>query len=271
MLTVCPECKYRLNPAAKACPNCGATAGRPVRTFAGIALFGVIAAGTVGFDQGFGQGGPSAGTEASVALLQPPSRSVAGDGVPPFGTSDSAPRKPLSPLKAEVLARVGLKDMRWQRDADGRAMLLTAGVANESWFDVKNVEVTCAQYSGQGKKAFSNRRIVDGVVVKAGGQFALVSYHLGPVDPATTGVECHVSDAGLVGIWPRWVADNEPNAPETVKELQRRLASRGLYAGEIDGVVGPKTKAAVEKFEAQQDALHPAPASAHLGGRLALD
>lgn len=236
--------------------------------FAGIALFGVIAAGTIGF----GQAGPSAGTDPSVALLMPAERLVAADRETPFSVPNAAPSGANSPLKAEALARIRLKGMQWQRDAAGSIIMLTADVTNESWFDVKDVEVTCAQYSGQGRKAFSNRRTVDGVIVKAGGRCSLVSYHMGRVDPGTTGVECHVSDAALVGMWPGWIADNEPNAPETIKEMQRRLASRGFYIGEVDGVIGPQTRAAIEKFEAyQQQALDPATANTSLSGRLSLD
>lgn len=236
--------------------------------FAGIALFGVIAAGTIGF----GQGGPSAGTDTSVALLMPADRPIAVDRETPFSASNPAPSRANSPLKAEVLARIRLKDMHWQRDAAGGIMMLTADVTNESWFDVKDVEVTCVQYSGQGRKAFSNRRTVDGVIVKAGGRFSLVSYHMGRVDPGTTGAECQVSDAALVGMWPGWIADNEPNAPETIKEMQRRLASRGFYMGEIDGIIGPQTRAAIEKFEAtQQESLDPATVNAGLSSRLSLD
>lgn len=268
VLTVCPDCKYPLEPAANTCLNCGARAAKPVRMFAGIALFGVIAAVTIGF----GQSGPSAGTDASVALLMPAERPVAADRATLFSVPNAAPAGANSPLKAEVLARIRLKDMQWQRDIDSGIMMLTADVTNESWFDVKDVEVTCVQYSGQGRKAFSNWRAVDGVIVKAGGRFSLVSYHMGPVNPGTTGAECHMSDAALVGMWPGWIADNEPNAPETIKEMQRRLAARGFYIGEIDGIIGPQTRAAIEKFEAhQQQSLDPVIANASLSGRLSLD
>ena len=35
----------------------------------------------------------------------------------------------------------------------------------------------------------------------------------------------------------------------TVKEIQSALKNAGLYAGEVDGKIGPKTKAAIEEFQ----------------------
>jgi peptidoglycan hydrolase-like protein with peptidoglycan-binding domain len=39
---------------------------------------------------------------------------------------------------------------------------------------------------------------------------------------------------------------------ETIKQVQRGLASRGLYQGKIDGVAGLKTEAALRNFQVQQ-------------------
>jgi peptidoglycan hydrolase-like protein with peptidoglycan-binding domain len=39
---------------------------------------------------------------------------------------------------------------------------------------------------------------------------------------------------------------------DQVKELQRELASRGFYQGNIDGVAGAKTRAALRNFQVQQ-------------------
>lgn len=39
----------------------------------------------------------------------------------------------------------------------------------------------------------------------------------------------------------------------TVKEIQQALTNAGLYEGEIDGVSGPKTKQAIEDFQAQNN------------------
>lgn len=36
---------------------------------------------------------------------------------------------------------------------------------------------------------------------------------------------------------------------KTLKEIQRKLAAYGFYTGKIDGIAGPKTKAAVEGFQ----------------------
>jgi hypothetical protein len=35
----------------------------------------------------------------------------------------------------------------------------------------------------------------------------------------------------------------------TVKEIQLALKNAGFYAGEVDGKIGPKTKAAIEEFQ----------------------
>lgn len=39
---------------------------------------------------------------------------------------------------------------------------------------------------------------------------------------------------------------------EQIKQLQRELAARGLYQGGVDGIVGPKTRAALRNFQVQQ-------------------
>src|SRR5690606_12416870 len=47
-------------------------------------------------------------------------------------------------------------------------------------------------------------------------------------------------------------ADEEQMTPDKVKELQIKLRDAGLYTGEIDGQMGPNTRAARQQFEAQE-------------------
>jgi peptidoglycan hydrolase-like protein with peptidoglycan-binding domain len=40
-----------------------------------------------------------------------------------------------------------------------------------------------------------------------------------------------------------------PQLPYTNQDVQRALKAAGVYAGAIDGKIGPKTKAAIEEFQ----------------------
>lgn len=50
---------------------------------------------------------------------------------------------------------------------------------------------------------------------------------------------------------PRHYSLSQANS-EQIEEVQRKLADRGLYSGQIDGIVGPRTRAALTQFHAQQ-------------------
>src|SRR5690606_20426071 len=43
---------------------------------------------------------------------------------------------------------------------------------------------------------------------------------------------------------------NEANTKENVKDVQSALSAHGLAVGSIDGVIGPKTRAALRDFQA---------------------
>jgi peptidoglycan hydrolase-like protein with peptidoglycan-binding domain len=78
----------------------------------------------------------------------------------------------------------------------------------------------------------------------------------GSADPtgATRGQPGQASDDSQAA------ADTEPAeglaledlSPEQVKELQRSLEERGQYSARIDGIVGPKTRAALRNYQQQQ-------------------
>jgi len=42
-------------------------------------------------------------------------------------------------------------------------------------------------------------------------------------------------------------------APPTAKDIQQALKNAGLYTAAVDGVIGPKTKKAIEEFQAQNN------------------
>jgi peptidoglycan hydrolase-like protein with peptidoglycan-binding domain len=44
-------------------------------------------------------------------------------------------------------------------------------------------------------------------------------------------------------------------SPEQVQDLQQRLQELGHYRGEVDGLVGPQTRAALQAFFQQQAQL----------------
>jgi peptidoglycan hydrolase-like protein with peptidoglycan-binding domain len=66
-----------------------------------------------------------------------------------------------------------------------------------------------------------------------------------PVAAATTAV----TDAAAAAV--QQVAAGTPVEKPTPQQIQQALKNAGLYAGKIDGSLGPKTKKAIEEFQSQ--------------------
>ncbi len=65
----------------------------------------------------------------------------------------------------------------------------------------------------------------------------------------------HLADR-LMGFGPiqqSWPTDEQPLARSERKELQQLLADMGFLRGEIDGIIGPQTQAAVREFQRSRD------------------
>jgi peptidoglycan hydrolase-like protein with peptidoglycan-binding domain len=54
----------------------------------------------------------------------------------------------------------------------------------------------------------------------------------------------------------------------TVKSIQQRLRQRGWYAGPIDGIAGPKTTAAIRRYQQEQHLLVDGQPSAGLAAHI---
>jgi peptidoglycan hydrolase-like protein with peptidoglycan-binding domain len=68
---------------------------------------------------------------------------------------------------------------------------------------------------------------------------------------AGTPVASEAQPTGAVALEPA----NQPVVSEkpTIESIQQALKNAGLYSGKIDGVLGPKTKKAIETFQAKNN------------------
>jgi len=65
----------------------------------------------------------------------------------------------------------------------------------------------------------------------------------------------HLADR-LMGFGPiqqSWPTNEQPLARSERKELQQLLADMGFLRGEIDGIIGPQTQAALREFQQSRD------------------
>lgn len=67
-------------------------------------------------------------------------------------------------------------------------------------------------------------------------------------EPAQAAVVTNVTSREAVASGPSEVSDKPTN-----EQIQQALKNAGLYAGSIDGVLGKKTKKAIEDFQSQND------------------
>ena len=82
---------------------------------------------------------------------------------------------------------------------------------------------------------------------------------LNPAETSASGLQAApapISSAPASGITPGEAAKSEEPGQEyqpNEKEIQQALKNAGLYEGEIDGKIGPKTKKAIEDFQTKNN------------------
>jgi peptidoglycan hydrolase-like protein with peptidoglycan-binding domain len=94
----------------------------------------------------------------------------------------------------------------------------------------------------------ATKLLVTGSALVAGIAFSGISRAEGDKSARATGEDMDAKSAQTA----RPTSGISTLSQEQVKDLQRELASRGLYQGNIDGVPGPKTDAALRNFQTQQ-------------------
>jgi len=70
-----------------------------------------------------------------------------------------------------------------------------------------------------------------------------------PVASQVAAATTAVTDAATAAV--EQVASSTPIEKPTPQQIQQALKNVGLYAGKVDGSLGPKTKKAIEEFQAQ--------------------
>ena len=75
--------------------------------------------------------------------------------------------------------------------------------------------------------------------------------NVAPAQPGMSSVPETILESG--SIEPQKVENSEGFFMPSQKEIQQALKNSGLYNGEIDGKIGPKTKASIEEFQAKNN------------------
>jgi peptidoglycan hydrolase-like protein with peptidoglycan-binding domain len=94
----------------------------------------------------------------------------------------------------------------------------------------------------------ATKRLLTGSALVAAIAFSSVSHAEGDKSARASGEEMDAKSDPAA----RQTSGISALSQEQVKELQRELATRGLYQGNIDGVAGAKTEAALRNFQTQQ-------------------
>jgi peptidoglycan hydrolase-like protein with peptidoglycan-binding domain len=110
----------------------------------------------------------------------------------------------------------------------------------------------------------------------AGAAMTAVTEPVAPVATPMAAATTAVTEAASAAV--EQVAAAAPTENPTPQQIQQALKNMGLYAGKIDGSLGPKTKKAIEEFQSR-NGLNPdgkvgpktwAKLGAHLSGPVAV-
>jgi hypothetical protein len=123
-------------------------------------------------------------------------------------------RRPLSHWRAEGIKRLDGKPLSGE---DNAALLLPAGVRGPAFLVFRNFD-------------------------------ALHAYN--PSDAYALAI-AHLADrlGGARAFRTAWPTDDPALSRSERIELQEALAAKGLYSGEIDGIIGPRTLEAIKDFQ----------------------
>ncbi len=109
--------------------------------------------------------------------------------------------------------------------------------------------VSVAMIAGCSKKESAEAPIQQPMVAEQPVEGAAMTA-MAPVEPAAAAQVAAVTEAATAAM--EQVAANAVTIEKpTPQQIQQALKNAGLYAGKVDGSLGPKTKKAIEEFQAQ--------------------
>lgn len=91
-----------------------------------------------------------------------------------------------------------------------------------------------------------------GAVVGAGAGAAAGAYGDEAIDAVSSDQATAEGDRDLYPAQDQQQASAQGMTDATIRDAQRTLQDMGLYQGQVDGIVGPKTRAAVSQYQTRQ-------------------
>lgn len=163
-LTPCKECGNEVSTQAETCPKCGAKVASSSAGFGGLIISVIV-----------------------VAYLFYTFSNHTGSS-PAMSNVSSIPD-----IKQQIKGQVTFDKWDWYTTASGSIMMLNATLANHSNQDIKDVEITCNNFSNSGTKIDSNTRTVY-EIVKAGKSKRIHEFNMGFIHSQAAKTDCSVSD-----------------------------------------------------------------------------
>lgn len=121
-------------------------------------------------------------------------------------------------------------------------MMADFTIRNDSDYDVKDLRIRCEHYAPSGTYIDSNTRTAF-EVVRAHRTRTLKNFNMGFIHTQAHSSACRLTDLALAF----YAGPDKTSA--SVERAQVLLNFLGYEAGPADGVVGPRTKAAIAKFQ----------------------
>ncbi len=148
--------------------------------------------------------------------------------------------------KDRVLRQLKL-DFRWRKEGFGSVMEADFTVTNPTSYGVRDIEVTCVHFAPSGTRIDSNTRTIY-ERFKAGSTRRIRNFSMGFIHSQAKSSRCEISDLQLLQREESSGAAPGLTASE-IREAQELLNAKGYAAGLPDGVMGPKTGAALKKYQ----------------------
>ena len=162
-LTKCKECGEEISKNAEKCPKCGAPQKKKTSLFTWLVTIFVI----------FWAVGHFSGNSGT-------------------GTANTADSKREPPPKQVAMENVKL-DYSWSKEGFGNVMEANFTIANNSQYQIKDIEITCTHYAKSGTRIDSNERTIYDLV-PAKGKKTFKKFNMGFIHPQADKTGCEITD-----------------------------------------------------------------------------
>ena len=141
-------------------------------------------------------------------------------------------------------------------------MVANFTIRNDSAYEIRDIEIVCDHYARSGTRIDRNERTIYDIV-PAKRRRTFRNFNMGFIHSQVQKSGCRIADLVVGSFRP-----DVEQAVQLIRDVQRELNELGYEAGPADGVMGPKTRAAIRAYQRRKGLQQDGRATKSLLGHL---